>query len=696
MGRPPSGPGRDEPDDDPSETPAPTTRRTERPPIPSPNRGKAPGRRAQAEEPLPNNTVVTELPESDEDDQPARPNRPITKPRPPLRPDGDGRRSETRLAEAIDVEPEEERAQADDADATHAGPPISIEVVHGPDLGKKKRVRGGRMIIGRGDGCDLKLTDTSASRRHIELIVGFSGAAVRDLGSGNGSKLNGEPLEDETPLKHNDEIIIGTTILKVVDEIKRIEELRKPKEPDPPPEPPPAVEPAPGAGAGTEAEGAEGVEHTAEISVRTDVVKGAKRNGPRRNVLPLVAVAFAAVAVLSLLYMVLKSKPQPETPAVLHNEASVSELMSKVKTAMAAKKWDDALAALDQIKHAEPEDSSEVAEYRKHATAEKQGADTLTEARAAVAANDFDKARAAYQTALTLSDAFDANDQATADLKDIDAKEAAFLFSSGQALVASGDVDGASNLLQKLGQRSPDKAAELTKLIGAKKNEIELADAKGKRDAAFVREKQHQEKVAKAEAAVRAELESGYRKFDSGDYDRAATEFEHISEESKNPDAQARAKQLSKEVKAFGVNFRSAKELEADQNYEAEWKPLDLAINTLRDIEPDSPLMGKLKDRLARSLVIKGRSAVARADYATAAKAFRAALDEKPDSSEAKEGLRSLRSKAHDVFLQAYEEQSRDPEQARKLFQTVMNMLSPGDPDYDKAKKRYDELSGGN
>jgi len=80
---------------------------------------------------------------------------------------------------------------ADDDNATRAGPPLTLEIIEGPDAGKKKKFKGVRMVIGRTPGVDLLLTDQSVSRRHVELIYGDDGVLMKDCGSGNGTKVNG-------------------------------------------------------------------------------------------------------------------------------------------------------------------------------------------------------------------------------------------------------------------------------------------------------------------------------------------------------------------------------------------------------------------------------------------------------------------------------------------------------------------------
>lgn len=68
----------------------------------------------------------------------------------------------------------------------------------------------GRLVIGRAEDCALRVIDEAASRRHAEIAVEAGGAALRDLGSSNGTRLNGVRVS-EAVLSDGDVIGIGAT-----------------------------------------------------------------------------------------------------------------------------------------------------------------------------------------------------------------------------------------------------------------------------------------------------------------------------------------------------------------------------------------------------------------------------------------------------------------------------------------------------
>ncbi|EMI58546.1 diguanylate cyclase [Rhodopirellula sallentina] len=72
----------------------------------------------------------------------------------------------------------------------------------------------GSLTIGRDIVCDLILDDVSVSRRHVELVPAGKGYTLHDLGSTNGTLLNGTPINGQQLLRSNDIISIGSFIFK--------------------------------------------------------------------------------------------------------------------------------------------------------------------------------------------------------------------------------------------------------------------------------------------------------------------------------------------------------------------------------------------------------------------------------------------------------------------------------------------------
>lgn len=76
-----------------------------------------------------------------------------------------------------------------------APPKAVLRGVSGPYFGKVIPVPG-RLVIGRGSDCDLVLDEPEMSRRHAMVEVTPAGIWLRDLGSSNGTYVNGVQVRD--------------------------------------------------------------------------------------------------------------------------------------------------------------------------------------------------------------------------------------------------------------------------------------------------------------------------------------------------------------------------------------------------------------------------------------------------------------------------------------------------------------------
>lgn len=84
----------------------------------------------------------------------------------------------------------------------------SLLVVSGHDIGKEFELADGTFVIGRDPAADIFLNDITVTRRHASLTVTPFKAELADLGSLNGTYVNGLPI-DRVDLADGDEIQIG-------------------------------------------------------------------------------------------------------------------------------------------------------------------------------------------------------------------------------------------------------------------------------------------------------------------------------------------------------------------------------------------------------------------------------------------------------------------------------------------------------
>jgi len=88
---------------------------------------------------------------------------------------------------------------------------LNLVVIQGTGRGEVISVRGSEFSIGRDPGCDLHLPSPVVSRRHAKLVVSNDKVLLCDLGSRNGTFINGQLVRTECEIKPNDWVRVGTS-----------------------------------------------------------------------------------------------------------------------------------------------------------------------------------------------------------------------------------------------------------------------------------------------------------------------------------------------------------------------------------------------------------------------------------------------------------------------------------------------------
>jgi hypothetical protein len=91
---------------------------------------------------------------------------------------------------------------------------VQLEILEGAEAGTQVPVDA-ETVIGRADDADLTLPDAGVSRTHARVSAAASGASIEDLGSSNGTFVNGERITGARQLQDGDEIQLGGAILRV-------------------------------------------------------------------------------------------------------------------------------------------------------------------------------------------------------------------------------------------------------------------------------------------------------------------------------------------------------------------------------------------------------------------------------------------------------------------------------------------------
>ncbi|MCA9615087.1 MAG: diguanylate cyclase [Myxococcales bacterium] len=88
-----------------------------------------------------------------------------------------------------------------------------VVVIVGPNVGETHELAGGTSEVGRTSATPIHLMDPEVSRRHARFVVQGQRVVVEDLGSTNGTFVNGTQISGPTELADGDKIQIGTTTI---------------------------------------------------------------------------------------------------------------------------------------------------------------------------------------------------------------------------------------------------------------------------------------------------------------------------------------------------------------------------------------------------------------------------------------------------------------------------------------------------
>jgi tetratricopeptide (TPR) repeat protein len=90
-------------------------------------------------------------------------------------------------------------------------------IVAGADVGLEWGFKQPEVVIGRDEDCQLVLSDIAVSRKHAKITLEGARFFLSDLGSGNGTLLNGARIDARVELSAGDEIVIGERTMRFVE-----------------------------------------------------------------------------------------------------------------------------------------------------------------------------------------------------------------------------------------------------------------------------------------------------------------------------------------------------------------------------------------------------------------------------------------------------------------------------------------------
>jgi two-component system cell cycle response regulator len=112
-----------------------------------------------------------------------------------------------KVGETSIIRPTQLRSGALDACFIHIYPT-------GPSMGRRYALGAQAVVLGRGEGCDIRVNESSVSRRHARVEPVESGYAVADLGSTNGTFVNDRQTTGVRQLEDGDYLRVGNCIYR--------------------------------------------------------------------------------------------------------------------------------------------------------------------------------------------------------------------------------------------------------------------------------------------------------------------------------------------------------------------------------------------------------------------------------------------------------------------------------------------------
>jgi GAF domain-containing protein len=92
-----------------------------------------------------------------------------------------------------------------------------LYLLSGPNAGDSYEVKDGTNLVGRGPDSDLQIIEQSISRKHARILLSGDRLFIEDLGSQNGTQINGHPVGSsfQIEIKEGDFISLGSVLMSL-------------------------------------------------------------------------------------------------------------------------------------------------------------------------------------------------------------------------------------------------------------------------------------------------------------------------------------------------------------------------------------------------------------------------------------------------------------------------------------------------
>ncbi len=92
---------------------------------------------------------------------------------------------------------------------------VSFQILTGKHQGKTLTLPADIVIVGRDPKAHIRVNSTEVSRHHCEIHVRGTNVIVKDLGSRNGTFVNGEAIFGEVPIQPGDTLHVGSMVFEL-------------------------------------------------------------------------------------------------------------------------------------------------------------------------------------------------------------------------------------------------------------------------------------------------------------------------------------------------------------------------------------------------------------------------------------------------------------------------------------------------
>jgi len=565
-----------------------------------------------------------------------------------------------------------------------AGPVLAC--TEGPAEGQVFELVEDEYVIGRSREATLSVPDNSVSRKHARVLRSGGGWAVEDLGSGNGTVVNGERIAAETYLYSGDTIKLGDTVLAFRDESNATVARPAPSDATLPPRP--ARGAAPRLGDAT----APGVDTGLMASVpprRAGAVPPRPETRPR--VMPRSATAVSpgdgkrqkvilgAVGALLLVTVVAgllaKQGQKRELEAQLaqqqaleQRQAAVAERLQAGKALVSQGKWAEAKARFEEM-------TGEVQEFPELQQTHKTYLDRAAKEVPNQAALD------AADKALSENRLLDSDEALSRVSEDTSLYERVRELRGRQKVLLGAYLSDARNALQSGGQ-ALDRARELTDSI--------LKLDPDNRDARVVNENAQRAIAARdGRTFVPKAAPTGpgpavpvVARYKDGDLTGAVAMADECAAKDK------RCKELAALMRDAQSMFKRVESMDA--------KELEKLLNTDRAVTGEGlSKMGRQAGTQAGTKFFKQASSFkAAGKFGEAATWAQKALDADPENAGARALMNDLRGKCKETYMLGYSLKDTQPEEALVQLRQAAALCTANDEYQAKAKRLVQVLEG--